>query len=99
MYKLKLYLKIASIITAIAIVIIFFMLLFSGSAGGAFMILFLGAGLVCWYEVTSKGLLKCEKWAYTSAFIIFALFIPSVFFILGILGINELTKEDTKSMF
>jgi thiol:disulfide interchange protein len=56
-------------------------------------------GMVFWCEITAWGLKKTKKWSWVSAVILFALFIPSAFFLLGIFGMINMMNNDVRDMF
>nr|WP_010246185.1 hypothetical protein [Acetivibrio cellulolyticus] len=55
--------------------------------------------MVFWCEITILGLKKTKYWAWVSSIIMFAIFIPSLFIIMGIIGIKTMLSEPVRNQF
>tara|TARA_Y100001978_G_C23611397_1_gene393757 strand:+ start:629 stop:967 length:339 start_codon:yes stop_codon:yes gene_type:complete len=64
-----------------------------------YFLLILTLGIIVFIEVVIASLKKRKKWSWFAALIICAIYIPSAFIILGIIGIIPLLKEEVKSDF
>lgn len=55
--------------------------------------------IVFWCEITILGLKKTKYWAWVSSIIMFAMFIPSLFIVIGIVGIKTMLSEPVRNQF
>lgn len=69
---------------------------------GTFTSVFLGIFsviLAILVEVIVKGLNSVKRWAWIAALILFCLYVPSLFILLGILGLVDLLRAETRANF
>lgn len=50
-------------------------------------------------EIVVRGLKRHKYWAWIASIIIFGIYIPSIFIVLGIIGLIGILKQDTKKIF
>ena len=64
-----------------------------------YFLLIFTLGIIVFIEIVIASLKKRKKWSWFAALIICAIYIPSAFIILGIIGIRPLLKEEVRSDF
>ncbi len=67
--------------------------------GFTIFFVFLCLGMVIFIEMVCRHLKQGKYWAWIAGLILFGIYIPSLFFILGIIGLIALLKPESKAFF
>ena len=62
-------------------------------------IFFFSVGIGVFIEIVISGLKKKKKWTWIAAIVLCAMYIPSAFIILGVVGIIPLFKDEVRKDF
>lgn len=67
--------------------------------GFLFLFVFISLGMAIFIEIVCKHLKQGKYWAWIAALILFGLYVPSLFIVLGIVGLLSLLKPETRAFF
>lgn len=67
--------------------------------GMVFFFVFISLGMAVFIEIICRHLKQGRYWAWIAGLILCGIYIPSLFIILGIVGLLGLLKPDTKTYF
>ena len=67
--------------------------------GFVFLFVFLSLGMAIFIEIVCRHLKQGKYWAWIAALILCGLYVPSLFIVLGIVGLLSLLKPETRAFF
>lgn len=67
--------------------------------GFVFFLVFISLGMAVFIEIVCRHLKEGRYWAWIAALILFGIYVPSLFILLGILGLLALMKPETQAYF